>query len=365
VDFVGVCTDFSIVAGGGSFVIDDPTDTVFVTVRFDPTAIGYRSCHITTQSACGGVDVHGTGQGTVASDWDECVSGVIADLNGVGGFSDTDVVVVGDSATVLKYVDVLQFEKVPLGYIAQDYMDVYAFNPDYIWVGTDAHMTDGAQILQFSSPSFGFATIDEDMLVEAYNTLWGPSWCEVYFMGKSVFSIEGHNAKFYDCSELDSIQVDLAGTSVNGVWGSAGNDIWAVVSQLFAPFTPLWHYDGSSWSNASEAWMDKTLYDVWAHSGGEAFAVGATGTIYYYSGFEWVDHSIAGLTQALRGVWGSSPSDVFAVGEDAVIYHFDGGSWSAQTAPAGVTSALNAVWGMSGTHVYAAGKGGTILHYGP
>lgn len=365
VDFLIPSPDFSIISGGGSFLLDDLSDTVFVTVRFEPTGSGYEECIVTTNSVCGSVMCRGFGAVSGEPEWKQAACGVTADLNGVGGFSDTDVIVVGDSTTVLKYVDVLQFERVVAGSGDHDYMDVYAFNPDYIWVGSRPYMTDGAQILLFNSPSFNYGVIDEDALVATYNTVWGPSWCDVYFMGRSRLSIEGHNAKFYDdCGKLDSIQVDLAGTAINGVWGSKADDVWAAVSQPFAPFTPVWHYDGGSWSNGSEVWMDQPLYDVWADPGGEAFAVGAAGTVYYFNGSAWADQSIAGLTRDLRGVWGSFPSDVFAVGEDAVIYHFDGSAWSPHSAPPGVTSTLNAVWGTSGTHVYAVGDGGTILHYG-
>lgn len=363
---VGACTDFSITDGGGPFVLNDPSDTVHVTVRFEPTDVGYRWCQITTGSDCGDVLCHGTGQSGGVSDWVECVSGVTGNLNGVGGYSSTNVFVVGDTAKVLEYFDVLQFRVAVGTYQEKDYMDVYAFDADNIWVASRPHMTGGGEILQYTEATWTVNYYDEDLLIDSYNTIWGLSECDIYCLGRSRLSM-GNNGLHYNCSELDTLWVGSAtGSAVSGVWGSASSDVWAVISLTpFPPITPIWHYDGGSWSNASDAWMDKALYDVWADPGGEAFAVGEDGTIYYYSGIEWVDQSITGMTQDFRGVWASSPNDVFAVGQEAIIYHFNGTIWEQHAVPAGVTSDLNAVWGYSGTHVFAVGNNGTILHYGP
>src|SRR5438094_1262230 len=106
-----------------------------------------------------------------------------------------------------------------------------------------------------------------------------------------------------------------------GVWGSASNDVFAVMEQ---GEMSIWHYDGTRWSSQA-----------------------------------------GGPGQTVRAVWGSGPKDVFAVGNNGIngvglILHYDGVSWSAQTSPTGPT--LYSIWGSGATDVFAVGISGTILH---
>ena len=95
--------------------------------------------------------------------------------------------------------------------------------------------------------------------------------------------------------------------------------------------------------------------------GGEAWAVGAHGTVRHYTGDRAVWESVADVptTQDLRSVWGTSPTDVWAVGTRATVLHFDGTSWKrVKIAGLGaVRPDLTAVWSPSPGHVWIAGDG--------
>ena len=76
-----------------------------------------------------------------------------------------------------------------------------------------------------------------------------------------------------------------------------------------------------------------SISGVWGSSGTDVFAVGHGGTILHYDGTGWSSMS-SGTSSTLKDVWGSSASDVFAVGAGrGTILHYDGSSWSFQHPP--------------------------------
>ena len=84
------------------------------------------------------------------------------------------------------------------------------------------------------------------------------------------------------------------------------------------------------------------LSGVWGSSGNDVFAVGVLGTILHYNGTSWSEQS-SGTIHDLQYVWGSSASDVFAVGANGTIVHYNGTSWSTQNS--GTSNELCGVWG--------------------
>ncbi|MCK4389834.1 MAG: chitobiase/beta-hexosaminidase C-terminal domain-containing protein [Desulfobacterales bacterium] len=188
------------------------------------------------------------------------------------------------------------------------------------------------------------------------NGIWGSSGNKVFAVGDSGTILH------YDGSHWSRMS---SGTyaGLNAVWGSSRSDVFAV-----GGYGTILHYDGSEWSEMSNplTGSETILLGVWGSSGSDVFAVGGyvygafSGTILHYDGSEWSEMSTS-TTDWLKAVWGSSGSDVFAVGELGTILHYDGSQWSEMSN----TKGLNAVWGRSGNDVFAVGCGapGTILHY--
>ena len=139
-----------------------------------------------------------------------------------------------------------------------------------------------------------------------------------------------------------------------GVWGSSGNDVFAV-----GVAGSILHYNGSVWSSMSSG-TTSWLRGLWGSSGNDVFAVGTDGAILHYNGLAWSTMN-SGTTRWLRGVWGTSGSDVFVVGQGGTILHWNGDAWS--TMISGTSAYLLEVWGRSGSDVFAVGSEGTILHY--
>lgn len=72
----------------------------------------------------------------------------------------------------------------------------------------------------------------------------------------------------------------------------------------------------------------------------------------------------SGTTQNLRALWASSDNSIDAVGDSGTITHFNGTSWTLSTNNNG-TANLRAIWGSGPFNIYAVGDNGTVLHYLP
>jgi len=159
-----------------------------------------------------------------------------------------------------------------------------------------------------------------------------------------------------------------SGTWFNGIWGSSATDVFAVGEYMQAEG---FRYNGSSWSEMTGLPIGThitSLEGVWGIPGFNVFAVGLdydatppSGLIlrYQYTGGSWSSMT-SGTGNELKGVWGSSATDVFAVGLEGTILHFNGTSWSPMTS--GTGNELKGVWGSSGSDVFAVGNYGTIIH---
>jgi len=99
---------------------------------------------------------------------------------------------------------------------------------------------------------------------------------------------------------------------LNALWGSGGNDIWAVGDQGVTR-----HWDGDAWTVVASP-----------------------------------------VVSDLRGVWGSRSDDVWAVGDDGTVIHWDGASWTVKEIPASADRRprLRAING-TGDDVWIAGEG--------
>ncbi len=198
--------------------------------------------------------------------------------------------------------------------------------------------------------------------------IWGSSKSNIYAVGVTWPSGILH----YDGSKWNQ---EISGVELQSIWGSDYNDIFAVGGNMGGGGGHIVHYDGFTWSKMGCPDIDEFgnkpyLYDVWGSSGNDVYAVGSGGAILHYDGVEW---SLIKTSHYLNRVWGSGPNDVFAVGgrdsgtgdSFATILHYDGTSWSEMDIEGG--RSLNGVWGSSPNDVYAVesamGVSGVVWHY--
>jgi hypothetical protein len=213
--------------------------------------------------------------------------------------------------------------------------------------------------------------------------VWGSSANDAFAVGSAGQDPAGLDGAIlhYDGSAWTAMQPLVVGSDNSiaqafylSVWGSSGNDVFAV-GETYAGFSQVLvaHYDGTGWSRMRLPREDEhSLTDVFGTSANDVWVGGVivgpsdagvgTGFVFHYDGSEWTYTPIMeGLD--LRGIWAGSPTNVFSVGEvngSAAVFHYDGSTWSPMSVSS--TGPLNAVWGRSAKDVFAVGERG-ILHY--
>ena len=124
--------------------------------------------------------------------------------------------------------------------------------------------------------------------------------------------------------------------TLQGVWGTSGNDVYAVggASASTGPGSEIIvHYDGSAWQQIYSGTLGR-LHDLWGSLETDIFTVGELGGIFNYDGVNWssVANPVNGNTSiTLRDIWGSAGDDIFAVGDAGTVLHYNGTKWSLMT----------------------------------
>jgi hypothetical protein len=247
-------------------------------------------------------------------------------LQGIWGSTSSNVFIVGDSGTIVRYDGIL-----------------------------------------WSTMSSG--------ITRNFKGVWGNG--DNYTAGNRVYAVgERRNVRMYDGTSWTSIDSGTSSSpTLYGVWGTGSN--YAGGDRLYVAGTggTIRSWNNSTWS-AMTSGTTQDLRGIWGSGrdwagGNRVYAVGtrgtSAGTILQYNGSAW--GAMSGVPRVhLYGVWGSGTNwaandRVYAVGASGTILSYNGTSWS--TMGSGTTEILYGVWGTSATDVYAVGASGTILHYTP
>lgn len=100
--------------------------------------------------------------------------------------------------------------------------------------------------------------------------------------------------------------------------------------------------------------VSASLHDAWSFGDGEAYAVGAEGTVLHRKNGSWTAET-SGTTEFIDTIWAASKTILYAGGGDTfglVLRSTGDGVWTPETLPAGTTRVLS-VWGSAGDDVYA------------
>ncbi len=117
-------------------------------------------------------------------------------------------------------------------------------------------------------------------------------------------------------------------SDLDGVWGSARDDVWAVGSNGV-----ILHYDGVEWSLVEHGFAS-TLDHVQGTSADDVWAAGweeGETRVYHYDGSTW-SRSDPGFNGKIRGMWVAGPDSVWTTGShlnQGRIWHYDGSGWAA------------------------------------
>lgn len=148
---------------------------------------------------------------------------------------------------------------------------------------------------------------------------------------------------------------------IQGIWGSAPDDVYAVASSASGNdnvyLAIVAHYDGSTWTGIdTEPIGGPAFGSVWVSDTGVMYGAGNSSWhgVYIWDGSMWATET--GFETA--GIFGFSDSDIWTVGA-AEVTHFDGSSWTTEQ----VTGNFVSIWGSGPSDVWAAGYSAAVLHY--
>ncbi len=263
--------------------------------------------YATSQASAGGNLLHSIDHGAT---WTGSTAGT-GDLNGIWGFSATDVYLAGA----------------------------------------------GTLLLRGSGTTWGTPQITPAPAATAFNALWGAVSGDVYVVGSS-------NTILHQVIGGWVSQNVVGATSLYGVWGSSGSDVYAVGSG-----GAILHSTGNgSWvAQTSNVTVD--LHGVWGSGKSDVYIVGDGGTVLHSTGNGIWTAQPSGVpaTLGLGAIWGFGASAIYTAGAGWSLERSSGGgTWTSE--PSGLTvdgpaaSRFRGVFGFDAGDVYAVGAGQTIVH---
>jgi hypothetical protein len=176
----------------------------------------------------------------------------------------------------------------------------------------------------------------------------------------------------YDGLDWSLFDGELGPGNVQGLWGSTGSALFAVIASGNPLAGHVWVYNDSSgvWSHDYDAGVP--LFAIGGRSESDLYAVGAAGTVLRRSDASWTD-----LTGALEqaAVWNSSPAPdlaafwvsdeghVFVGGSGGNMAYHDPftGQWSPMDTA--IQDDVIALWGRGRDELYATSADGRIHRY--
>ncbi|HWZ60203.1 MAG TPA: hypothetical protein VNW46_14595 [Gemmatimonadaceae bacterium] len=260
--------------------------------------------------------------------------------NGTWLNTPTDIYAVGTGTTVAHY-NGSAWSLIATGLAAGTALQgVYGFSASDVWV------VGGSLTAHYNGAAWSTVTNPGG----TYNAVWGSGTADVYAVGSGVI----HNAGSGWASETYTGR-----STLRAVWGSDSAHIWAVGDAgTIVEYLPT----GGVWTPQTSCSRGTNLTGVWGSSATNVYAVGANATVCKYNGATWSTVTLPnGVTGTLDAVGGSAANDIWITGDGGVIVHYNGTSWTQLTAVVG-TNLLGVTSG-SASAVAVVGTNGTLLNY--
>ncbi len=190
----------------------------------------------------------------------------------------------------------------------------------------------------------------------------------------------GHQLLKTTAREDGVVWKQVPGTpTVLSMWGSSASDVWMAADNgtyashergLLLHGTPRGEGEGDDplvWKSV-DSQSALTLNAVWGSGPNDIWAVGVLGSIRHWTpGKVRFDKVASPTTVTLNAVWGSGPNDIWVVGDSGTVLHYDGTSFEPSTVqlPLGRRPNLYGVWGSSANDVWIVGDGVALHYTGP
>lgn len=188
---------------------------------------------------------------------------------------------------------------------------------------------DSGTVLHYND---GQITVTETPTQQRIHALWGSSPKNVFAVCDAA-TILHFNGEQWSVAHRGGVD-----TALLAITGFGPHDIFAVGDNGYAL-----RYDGLMWRQV-ETGVKQELYGLWGQDSQHLLAVGGGGTVLRWNGEHWKSFG-AGTDQDLYGVHGSSLKKLFIAGLAGTLIRFEDNSWNREFS--GVRSDLHAVAGKS------------------
>ncbi len=274
---------------------------------------------------------------------------VLLSLSDVWGRASNDVYATGGAW--IHHWDGFEWTEMPSPTI-DEITGIWGVNGSYLFIVTakwNGRLYSGER----NGRIYHYDGLDWSLMVDAPDCLYdiyGTAGNDIYAVGMGALVYH------FDGSIWNVMRYDGCAPGGNGnchtfysVWATAAGEIFAGgIYEYYWEYLFDWgaaridHYDGSAWGGPASKGM---VYDgigfhgIWGHSGDDVYAIYGRFQLFNYDGVEWIY-----IRQDLMyDTWGSASDDVYVTGQNGAIYHYDGVDWS-ETAT-GFAGDLHAVWG--------------------
>jgi hypothetical protein len=288
-------------------------------------------------------------------------------IQGIWGSSSSNVFIVGDSGTILRY-DGTDWTTQSSG-ITRSFKGVWGSGANYAGGDRVYAVGERRNVRMYNGSTWTSIDSSTSSTSATLYGVWGTGASDVFVVGSSG-TIRRWGGSSWTAMTSGTTQ------ELRGIWGSGGN--WAGGDRVYAvglrgsSAATIRRYDGTNWASVTTGAPRVDLYGVWGTAWNNVFAVGASGTILRYNGTTWATMGVpSGFTSTLYGVWGSGANyaggdRVYAAGADGRVLQYNGsGGWSEMVS--GCIEHLYGAWGSGPSDVYAVGvstgTASTILHY--
>lgn len=253
-------------------------------------------------------------------------------LYGVHGLSVTNVILVGEEGTILKWNGTTWSTLSSAGLGGSFY------------AVTGSAANDGRRYIVGDR---GVARIDANT-VTAEPTPYAPRLFSVSMDASGALWTTGQRGLVMRRSGT-WVTLNLAPDLLDA-WTTAADNAWAV-----GEFGSIYRWNGATWTRQATP-TTSTLDAVWASSASEAFAGGENGTLLRWNGSTWSAMTFPS-TGTVYALWGTSSSNVYATTSLGEVLRFNGVAWATLTTAA---NPLWAVFGYGPSSLLVTGENGAV-----
>ena len=265
------------------------------------------------------------------------LSPVTSNLNGVWGRSEQDIYVVGKYGTILHFTDQWREEQSP---VSEDLNSVWGTYNQVFAVGNTGTIlqNNGSDWIKQLVPT-----------TTHLRTVWGRSDQEIYASGDEGIMLQ------WDGSEWQ-LMLNHPDVTIHAIWGIQ-NQVFAIGENQ-----TIYLLSNNQWNE-----VHRSIPGVFNSGAGDdmnMFVVGKglydKGIVMQFMQSKWVKQ--LAVSNTLNSIWTFQPGSAMTVGDQGTIVFFDGAGW--QGMDSGTVNHLKSVWGTQ-KQLIAVGDNGTILSCEP